>query len=470
MVQDCVIIGGGLAGLACANRLCELGKKPLVLEQGVDSEYPCNSRFSGGIVHVAFKDMRAELDDIQRVLRRLEAGAEFNADTALAGVLAEESARALEWLQARGVKFVKGGALEFMRWILAPPRPRRPGLDWKGRGPDVLLRNLTAQLEQAGGVLARGKRAMAAQRGRAEEPFSVLGESQGSRQTYQTETLVIADGGFQGNPEMVREHISARPEAIFPRGAATGNGDGLSLAKSLGADTVGMNRFYGHLLGRGAFENEKLWPYPTVDAIAQSALIVNGDAQRFVDEGLGGVYIANEVAGLPDPLSASVVFDEAVWTGTAADNRYPPCMNPAFVSVGGEVLTASTVPDLARAIQLDPAALTATVDEYNEAVRSGSHERLNPPRRQSLTGPQVLEIPPFRAIRVCAGMTYTMGGIRVDDHARVLTDNASVLSGLYAIGSASGGMEGGENAVYLGGLAKAVITGLRAAETIGEPT
>ena len=465
-MKDTVIIGAGLAGLTCANRLCELGHRVHVLEQGSAPDYPCNSRFSGGIVHVAFKDMRARPEDIKAVIERLCEGTDQLAANALSNVLADESARALAWMQSHGAKFVKGGALEFMRWILAPPRPRRPGLDWKGRGPDALLRRLTERLREQGGELDLGRRVVGASGGSG-RPFRLDVQTEAGNEQLECSQLVVADGGFQGNPDLVREHISARPEALFPRGAATGKGDGLVLAQSLGADSIGLHRFYGHLLGRGVFDNEKRWPYPTVDAIAQSALLVDGAGRRFVDEGRGGVLMANEVARLTDPLGAVVIFDEAIWTGVAADNRYPPCMNPSFVASGGEVLEAPDIASLADVLGMDGGVLGDTVSEYNEAVGAGAAHSLSPPRRRSPTGPQVLETPPLRAIRVCAGMTYTMGGIRVDNSSRALDAAARIVPGLYAIGAAGGGMEGGENAVYLGGLAKAVVTGLRAAETIG---
>ena len=465
-MHDTVVIGAGLAGLTCANRLCELGRQVLVLEQGDAADYPCNSRYSGGIVHVAFKDMRASREDIQAVIARLSEGDGAADAIALSSVLAEEGGRALEWMQSHGAKFVKGGALEFMRWILAPPRPRRPGLDWKGRGPDVLLRRLTERLREQGGELLLDHRVLGGEGGRG-APFRLRVSTSGDMVELKCRQLVVADGGFQGDDELVRAHISGQPGALFPRGAATGKGDGLRLAQSLGADTLGLNRFYGHLLGRDVFENETLWPYPTVDAIAQSALLVDAHGRRFVDEGLGGVLMANEVARLPDPLGAVAVFDEAIWTGVAADNRYPPCMNPSFVSSGGEVFEASDLPSLASVLGMEGSVLTDTVSEYNRAVLADTTLSLSPPRRRSLTGPQALETPPFRAIRVCAGMTYTMGGIRVDGRSRVLDAACEQLPGLYAVGAAAGGMEGGENAIYLGGLAKAVVTGLRAAETIG---
>ena len=57
-----------------------------------------------------------------------------------------------------------------------------------------------------------------------------------------------------------------------------------------------------------------------------------------------------------------------------------------------------------------------------------------------------------------------MGGPAVDEHCRVLRDDGSVIEGLYVIGSAMGGLEGGEPVGYFGGLSQALIGGLLAAE------
>jgi len=460
--KDIIVIGGGLAGLAVANRAAELGLHPIVLEQGGDPQYFCNSRFAGGLLHVAFKDMRALPDDI---IAAIEAQTGPGDATANAAVMAREAERALAWMRAQGTKFIKGGSLEFMRWVLAPPRPRTAGLDWKGRGPDVTLRRLTARLAERGGVLRLATRAreLIMQDGAA---VGVVAQCDGAVESILGRATVIADGGFQANMELMRRFISPRPESLLQRGAATGRGDGLTMAQAAGARLIGMDRFYGHLLGREALENERLWPYPILDAIAVVSLVVNGAGSRFVDEGMGGVYLANEVARLDDPLSAIVVFDEAVWTGVAADNRYPPCMNPVFVKAGGTVIEAGGLGELARRIGVPADALARTVADYNAAVRDGATAHLSPPRATGRFQPHVIETPPFRAIRACAGVTYTMGGVAIDEHSRALHRDGGVIAGLYAVGSASGGIEGGPNAAYLGGLSKAVITGLRAAEAI----
>ena len=69
MSDDIVIIGGGLAGITTANRAAELGLNPILLEQGSDPQYFCNSRLAGGILHVAFKDLTASPDEIAVAVR-----------------------------------------------------------------------------------------------------------------------------------------------------------------------------------------------------------------------------------------------------------------------------------------------------------------------------------------------------------------------------------------------------------------
>lgn len=470
MSFDVVVIGGGLAGLSAANRAAELGLSAVVLEQGDAVDYPCNSRFAGGIVHVAQKDMRGEPAEIQAAIDALTGETSGTADkdaTDLSPIMSEEADRALTWMRDQGAKFIKGGVLEFMRWVLAPPRPRRPGLEWKGRGPDVFLRKLTANLESRGGKLERGVRARSLifEEGRV---CGVVVERGGIEERIEGRAVVIADGGFQANSELVRQYICPKPEGLFTRGAGNGCGDGLRMAVDAGANVVGMNRFYGHLLGREVFDNEMLWPYPTVDAIATVSVVVDEAGRRLFDEGQGGVYMANNVAALDNPLSTAVVFDDKVWTGLAADNRYPPCMNPAFVNEGGTVYAADSLDELAGMIGVDAAGLAKTVADYNAAVESQSMDKLDPPRATDKFRPRAILAAPFHAIQLCAGITYTMGGVAIDRDSRVLRDGGAAIDGLYAAGSSTGGIEGGPHAAYVGGLSKAVITGMRAAEHIAK--
>ena len=57
-----------------------------------------------------------------------------------------------------------------------------------------------------------------------------------------------------------------------------------------------------------------------------------------------------------------------------------------------------------------------------------------------------------------------MGGIRINEHAQALRPDGTAIEGLYAAGGASGGLEGGREIAYVGGLAIGGVTGLVAAE------
>ena len=66
---------------------------------------------------------------------------------------------------------------------------------------------------------------------------------------------------------------------------------------------------------------------------------------------------------------------------------------------------------------------------------------------------------------ICAAITNTMGGIVVDGNGAVLDQSDTPMPGLFAPGSTVGGLDGGPNAGYVGGLIKATIA-FRAAEAI----
>ena len=67
-------------------------------------------------------------------------------------------------------------------------------------------------------------------------------------------------------------------------------------------------------------------------------------------------------------------------------------------------------------------------------------------------------------VPLCAGITGTMGGVVIDAQARAQKREGGVFDGLYAVGTPVAGLEGGPRAGYVGGLSKAFILGLLAAE------
>jgi fumarate reductase flavoprotein subunit len=172
-----------------------------------------------------------------------------------------------------------------------------------------------------------------------------------------------------------------------------------------------------------------------------------------------------------DPLDYWAVLDDDVWSRGIArringDGSNPDSPNPDIVDHGGTVLQADTIEELASRAGLPPDGLKATIDAYNDALTSGTLAELSPPRTDDTASARPVRTPPYYAIPLAVGITKTMGGPAVDEHCRALREDGAVIEGLYVIGSAMGGLEGGEPVGYFGGLAQALIGGLRAADTL----
>lgn len=459
-VHDVAVVGGGIAGMVAAVRCAELGLRVLVLEKGEDERYCCNSRFTGGAFHISFHEIHEPAQSLEAAIRDVTGGF---ARPGLAAAISTDARLAVAWLKQQGVRFIKAGPDAWRQNFLAPPGLMKPGLNWQGRGGDVMLRTLRARLESLGGRLLLG--ALAQQLVMRDGVCTGIEiERHGLRRVVPSHNVVLCDGGFQANMRLMREHVSPAPEKLKQRGAATGQGDALCMAVAAGAATSGMDNVYGHLLCQQALADDRLWPYPILDSISGAGIVVDGQGRRFMDEGLGGVYMTNGIARLADPLSATAIFDRAIWEGPATDFILPA--NPNLVLAGGAIVAAETVEDLAQKLGLPADALRATVDRYNQAVESGAAPQLQPPRTSGSTRPWPIRQAPFLGVRLAAGVTYTMGGIAIDEHGQVLGTDGKPMPGLYASGSATGGLEGGARSGYVGGLTKAAVMSLRLATAI----
>jgi fumarate reductase flavoprotein subunit len=472
MEADLVVVGGGIAGLTAANRAAELGCRVLVIEKGDDEHYLCNSRIATGVLNVAHTDPHSD----PAVLRRaIEVDTEGHAAPALADALAATAGRVMAWLKTEGARIIKVPIHGRSRWMLAPPRTLAAGLDWKGRGPDVLLQTLAGNLKRRGGTRLLGTRAEHL-RLEGRRCIGILARQGDQTFDLKAQNVVLADGGFQGNPQLVRRFISGRPEALTQRSAGTGQGDALTMAEEAGARLTDASAFYGHLLARDSLGNPGLWPYPTMDTLVGGAIMVDRSGRRFLDEGLGGIALSNALARSADPLAATAVFDQAIWDGPGRAELVPP--NPQLVTAGGKLIQAPDLTTLAAMIEVPAEKLQETVTVYNRAILAGAGATLGPPRtagrmfgesRGSEQRVNLLPIakPPFYAIPLVAGISYTMGGIEIDAQTRVIAQDGKAFPGLFAAGACTGGLEGGPLGGYVGGFLKAATLGLIAAETIG---
>lgn len=459
---ETLIIGGGLAGLTCGLRLAGQGVKVAVLEKGETEKYLCNSRICGGAFHVSYRDVFEPPATLLNAINTLTKGF---AKPEFAETMASNVATAVNFLKSKGIRYIKVGTAPHRQTTLAPPIATKGRDYWHGRGGDVMLRTLHAELKKAGGTLLVNTRALSL-RMAGNQCVGVEVEQNGQRVSLDARNVVICDGGFQANHELLKEFVTREPAKIRQRNAQTAMGDGLKMARAVGAQLTGMNRFYGHPLIQDALTNDDLWPFPVMDDLCVAGVVVDESGKRFVNEGLGGVYLANHIAGMADPLCTTVIYDHPIWEGPGKAFLTPA--NPLIVSNGGTVHKANTIAELAQKAGLPVAAVEATVAQYNAAVDAGTTAQLSPTRSTDSHKAWPIRTAPFYAARLVAGITYTMGGIAIDTHSRVLDANNNPITGLYAAGACTGGLEGGDAVGYVGGLGKSATTGFRAAEHIAE--
>ena len=454
---DLVVVGGGLAGLITALKAAEAKHRVVVLEKGSDQSYLCNSRLTSGVFHCCRKDVRSPGAELSAAVAD---ALDPKASDALAEAVAANAYAAVKWLQQRGIRFVRGNpAYSYQTFVLAPPNIAQMGRAWQGRGGDVLLRSLEQQLLKNGGKLLRGHEVteLLAQ-GKVHGVKGVLQDGQVF--AFEAAAVVLADGGFQADPEALRA-VTPSPERMVQRNARTGLGSALRMARAVGAEITDLQSFYGHVQSRKALENDQLWPYPWLDEILKHFIVVGKDGRRFTDEGQGGITVANHIARRQDPADVAVILDQAGWETAGRNGMLPP--NPSLEQIEGAIIKASTIDELAQKVGIDSAGLQEEVAAYNAAIAGSSLHALAPARSDPGAARPIASAP-FYALPAAPGITYTMGGPLVDENGRVMSTSGEPIEGLYAVGSAGGGIEGSANVGYVGGLIKAAVTGLCAAE------
>src|SRR5262249_61647609 len=170
------------------------------------------------------------------------------AKPALARAIAANGKRTIEWLTGEGARFVTRALQKDApgQKVLAPPRRLSAGLDWEGRGGDVLMRRLEQNLGNRGGVLMRGTRVveLIVENGAC---AGVVAQQDGRRSKIAARAVVIADGGFAANPQMVAQWITARADCVLARVGPGAHGDGIRMAEAAGAAIGGCGGFSGHV-------------------------------------------------------------------------------------------------------------------------------------------------------------------------------------------------------------------------------
>lgn len=436
--------------MVAARRLQELGSQPLVLEKATVDGGMNNARISGGLVHLAW----AAMDDDRDALRaRLDAETDGEIDPQLADALAGNAGRAITWLAGQGVETQPKGDVGYQKHALYPHRPgtgRRLRAEF---GPDRMIMRLYETFREAGGIVRLGSTACGLRRDPDRACWIVTYQSSdapGAGRELAARSVVVADGGFQANPEMLSRYVGPNAGLCALRAMDTATGDGLRMLLDSGAGALGLGRVYGHMVSRDALHNDELWPYPALDKLCLQGALVDRGGGLFAHRATNGVELVTLLARGEDPRGYAVVFDDELWETAGRDNPYNTAVpNPDLVARGAHFASAADLDGLAAELGVPPRELRSAIAAHS-----------------AVPGNRPIRTAPFHAIRVVPGISFTMGGVRIDAGASVLHRNGERIPGLYATGSTVGGVHGGPHGGYVGGLAVAIELGLIAAETI----
>ena len=255
----------------------------------------------------------------------------------------------------------------------------------------------------------------------------------GNKVTINAKSVVIATGGFGANAEMVEKY---KPEL---KGFATTNaegaqGQGIDMATAVGAATVDMDQIQIHPTVH--IEEDGNAHLITEGLRGDGAILVNAEGKRFYDE-----------VSTRDKVSAAIIeqTDKSAWLIVDQTMVDKSAVIAGYIK-SGYTVTGATYEELAKAMGVDEATFTSTMNTWNQAVEAKSDAEFG---RTSFANP--LTTAPYYAIKITPAVHHTMGGIVINPKAEVLNEKGEVISGLFAAGEVTGGVHGanrlGGNAV-----------------------
>ena len=202
-----------------ANRAAELGRRVAVLETSTDEKYICNSRYAYGTFHINFAGLDMPEDALTS---KIDAATEGFARKDLARTVAKDGRRLMQWLKREGIQLVNLGG--YGTNVLSPPWRKGYGLTWENYGADIALQRLEANFLKRQGRVLRGHRASALRQvpGGIEIAVEQVQGTGATAKKLQAPAVVIADGGFQANHDMLRKGgVSPAPEKLLARNGGT---------------------------------------------------------------------------------------------------------------------------------------------------------------------------------------------------------------------------------------------------------
>jgi tricarballylate dehydrogenase len=266
----------------------------------------------------------------------------------------------------------------------------------------------------------------------------------GRRHDVPASAVVLAAGGFEADPERRERWLGPGWSRALVRGTPSNTGEVLDLAVEAGAARYG-DWASCHSVAWDAGAPPAGGSRELTNRLTRQSyplgIVVNARGRRFVDEGADFrnytyAKYGREILAQPGGL-AFQLFD--------AKTR-PLLRTEEYDSEPITGASAATLEELAGRLGIDADGLRRTVDDFNAAiadvpfdpaVKDGRASRVDPPKSNWA---QALDRPPFYGYAVSCGITFTFGGVRIDEHARVLAASGAPIAGLYAAGEMVGGL------------------------------
>lgn len=462
MDYDVIVVGGGNAAFAAAVSAKENGaKRVLVLEKAPREKRGGNTHFSGAVFRFIYNDV-SELDRFVPHAERDYPGfhkgvqpypvAEFRedlmrvtqgrSDPELSSVLIDNSYDTMCWMQdvgrmefelALSVMGVRvGNEIKWPRGAMVRIEHEGVGLSktWFGTaekmGIEIRYETGAQRLVQAEnghvtGVVARGPDGM---------------------KTFSGKAVVLACGGFETNPEWRRRYLGDPWDHAKVRGSNFNYGDGLRMALDIGAMP------WGHWGGCHATPINAEAPDYGVQHLTDKTnrlsyflgVMINVEGRRWIDEGADiNSFTYAKYGGLILKQSRSLVYQ-------IFDSKVAGLLEPRYST--SEPFKSDTLAGLVKQLKVDHQQAMKTLEEYNAAaghggpfdpsVLDGIHtEGIDPPKTNWA---QKLDTPPYLSWPVTGGITFTFGGLKINQHAQVIATDWKPIPGLYTCGEMVGGL------------------------------
>lgn len=427
---DIVIVGCGVAGTAAALAAAEAAEeldRPLRIVMLERSSY--ETRGGNSRETAAYLRMVDETKVAENFVEEMMAFSGGRSDEKYIRKLSEKAGETIAWVKANGVEFDYLPTL-----FLTANRPRLLPVG----GGRAILDQLAKNAEKLNVQIAYNSTAWRlglGEDGKISEIW-IRGED-GTSTKVTTKSVILANGGFQGNPEMLTRYLGKEAyklPTIAPGGMAN-KGEGIQMAFEIGAKSSGqLDSFHAEPSDpRSDRGDAAVMTYPY-------GILVDQSGNRFVDEGISTIdeqyeAVARRIFDLPEHV-AYMISDQKMFSIEDYENAIQTEKAP---------IQADTIEELAEKINIPVEQLRRTVEEYNAAVQPGEFDPKNEDGKHTKgISPEksnwaiAIDEAPFICYPIQCSNVFTYGGVATDNRSRVLSQDDYAIPGLYAAGEITG--------------------------------